>query len=127
MNSNIHLHSLQPLPKLTQKKVAQPRSERADFQRLLQNELAQPAELKLSKHAQQRMNLRGIEFSSAKWQTIEAKVEEAKRKGVTDSLVITRDAALVVSAKNDTVITVLNREEAESQIFTNINGTIVID
>lgn len=73
------------------------------------------------------MHVRGIEFSEAEWGKIAAKVEEAKRKGVTDSLVLTRDAALIVSAKNETVITVLNRDEAASQIFTNINGTIIIN
>lgn len=73
------------------------------------------------------MHVRGIEFSEAEWGRIAAKVEEAKRKGVTDSLVLTRDAALIVSAKNETVITVLNRDEAASQIFTNINGTIIIN
>lgn len=73
------------------------------------------------------MHVRGIEFSEAEWGKIAAKVEEAKRKGVTESLVLTRDAALIVSAKNETVITVLNRDEAASQIFTNINGTIIIN
>lgn len=73
------------------------------------------------------MHVRGIEFSEAEWGKIAVKVEEAKRKGVTDSLVLTRDAALIVSAKNETVITVLNRDEAASQIFTNINGTIIIN
>ena len=47
--------------------------------------------------------------------------------GVTDSLVLTKEAALVVSAKNNTVITAMGRDEASSQIFTNINGTILID
>ncbi|WP_241663243.1 hypothetical protein [Peribacillus simplex] len=39
---------------------------------------------------------------------------------VTESLVITENAALIVSTKNNKVITVMYRDEATSQIFTNI-------
>lgn len=127
MDPRIQSHSLQSLPKparhVAQRHVQQPGS----FQQLLQTELHTPAELKISKHAQQRMDTRGIDISTEQWMTIHEKVKEAKAKGVNDSLVLTSDAALVVSAKNNTVITVLDREEAKSQIFTNINGTIVID
>jgi flagellar operon protein len=55
------------------------------------------------------------------------KMEEAKEKGIKDSLVILKDVTLVVNAPNHTVITALTRSEAHSQIFTNINGAIVID
>jgi flagellar operon protein len=125
MDPRIHAQSLQSLPKPIRKSVNQPQTNH--FNTLLQNELKGTPELKVSKHAQHRMDMRGIEFSQEKWLTIQEKVKEAKQKGVKDSLVITNDAALVVSAQNDTVITVLNRDEAQSQIFTNINGTILID
>ena len=55
------------------------------------------------------------------------KVKEAKTMGVKESLVLVDDAALIVSAKNNTVITAMNRAEATAQIFTNINGTILMD
>lgn len=35
-------------------------------------------------------------------------------------------AALIVSAKNGTVITAMERDEAKEQLFTNIDGTIVL-
>ncbi|CAN7429525.1 TIGR02530 family flagellar biosynthesis protein [Rossellomorea sp. LjRoot5] len=83
--------------------------------------------MQISKHAKARMEKRGISIPSETWEKIGEKVKEAKKKGVQDSLVILKDAALIVSAKNQTVITALDREEANSQIFTNINGTILID
>ncbi|WP_390883495.1 hypothetical protein [Heyndrickxia oleronia] len=55
------------------------------------------------------------------------KVSEAKRKGVNESLVIVNNAALIVSAKNETVITAMNLQEASNQIFTNINGAIIVN
>jgi len=35
-------------------------------------------------------------------------------------------AALIVSAKNSTVITAMDRIEAKDQLFSNIDGTIVL-
>ncbi len=83
--------------------------------------------LTISKHAQLRMNQRNIDIDSATWSKIESRVQQAKKMGVTESLVLTENEALIVSAKNNTVITAMNRQEATAQIFTNINGTILID
>ncbi|WP_212134550.1 TIGR02530 family flagellar biosynthesis protein [Metabacillus litoralis] len=90
------------------------------------SELQNPT-LKISKHAQERIQQRDIHISDNDWNLIEEKVQEASYKGVTDSLVILQDAALIVSAKNKTVVTAMNIEEAKAQIFTNINGTIIMD
>ena len=83
--------------------------------------------LTISKHARQRLEQRGIHFNEARWNQIGEKVKEAKKMGVKESLVLVDDAALIVSAKNNTVITAMNRAEASEQIFTNINGTILMD
>lgn len=89
--------------------------------------LAKQQHLKISKHATDRLHERNIQIDDKEWQAIGEKVVEAKRKGITDSLVVTNNAALLVSAKNNTVVTAMNREEATNRIFTNINGTILID
>ncbi|MFJ7747050.1 TIGR02530 family flagellar biosynthesis protein [Peribacillus sp. NPDC097295] len=83
--------------------------------------------LTISKHAQMRMNQRKIEINQQTWDRIADKAIEAKKMGVTESLIITDNAALVISTKNNIVITVMDRDEASSQIFTNINGTILLD
>ncbi|MCA1009239.1 TIGR02530 family flagellar biosynthesis protein [Halobacillus halophilus] len=92
-----------------------------------QNVLNEAQTLRISKHAEKRLKQRNIEIDENKWNEISNKMAEAKSKGVTDSLVITNQAAFVVSTKNNTVVTALGREEAASQIFTNINGTIVLE
>ena len=84
-------------------------------------------QLIISKHAKLRLEQRGIRIEEDKWQQISEKVNEARKLGVKESLVLLDDAALIVSAKNQTVITAMDRKEAISQIFTNINGTIVMD
>lgn len=83
-------------------------------------------ELKISKHASERMQERNIEISQQQWQQITDKVFEARDKGVKQPLVLTDQAALIVSAKNATVITAMDRYEAKSQLFTNIDGTILL-
>lgn len=95
-------------------------------QHLEQAETSQ-TNLKISKHAGIRMDQRQIDISSDVWKQIGAKVHEAKQKGVNDSLVLIKNAALIVNAKNSTVVTVMDRKEAGKQIFTKIDGTIIMD
>ena len=95
------------------------------FVEQLNNALA-PQTLKVSKHATERLTERNITISEAEWAHVTDKVNEAKAKGIRDSLVLMDQAALIVSAKNSTVITAMDRKEAKDQLFTNIDGTIVL-
>lgn len=95
------------------------------FVEQLNNALA-PQPLKVSKHATERLTERNITISEAEWAHVTDKVNEAKAKGIRDSLVLMDQAALIVSAKNSTVITAMDRKEAKDQLFTNIDGTIIL-
>jgi flagellar operon protein len=88
---------------------------------------SQSQPLSFSKHASIRMGQRNISIDGETQKKIEEKLLEAKNKGVNDSLVLIHNAAFIINAKNNTVITAMDRNEAASQIFTNINGTILID
>lgn len=128
MNHKIMPHHLyQPLPKPVSKQQNPIKQPSLSFQSVLDKAIGETEQLKISKHAEKRMEDRGIEVSPKLWQRIYSKVLEAKEKGINDSLVITQNAAFVVSAKNETVITAMDRKEAGSQVFTNINGAILID
>ncbi|MFS0672440.1 TIGR02530 family flagellar biosynthesis protein [Ornithinibacillus sp. 179-J 7C1 HS] len=94
-----------------------------DFKSILKEQ----QELKVSRHANERLQERNIFLNKKQWQLISDKVSEAKQKGVTDSLVLMNNTALLVSAKNNTVVTAMNLEEASNRVFTNINGTILIN
>jgi len=82
--------------------------------------------LTISKHAQMRLQQRDINIDQQTWATIEQKLQKAKTMGVKDSLVLLDQAALIVSSKNNVVVTAMSRDEATTQIFTNINGTIIL-
>lgn len=83
-------------------------------------------DVNISKHAKQRLLERNIQMDTEKWSMIGDKMAEAKQKGVTDAVVILDDITFVVSTKNNTIITAMTQEETTNQIFTNINGTIVL-
>jgi len=108
-------------------KTIKSNSGNASFSSHLQKSMLSLDKLSISKHASQRLEQRGIVIDEEKWKQIEEKVKQAKKMGVKESLVLLNDAALIVSAKNNTVITAMNRKEATEQIFTNINGTIIMN
>lgn len=100
--NTIHYPTIPPQSKqVNQKKAVQ-----QSFQTILEN---QKAELKVSKHAQKRLDERNIQISPSQWNEIHEKMLEAKQKGVTDSVIVTKDAVLVASTKNHTIITALDK------------------
>ncbi|GGL44072.1 TIGR02530 family flagellar biosynthesis protein [Sporolactobacillus putidus] len=100
--------------------------ESSSFKQTLTEELNQ-LPVKLTKHAKDRFIQRNIHLSSQDWNQIYLKMKQAGKMGIGDSLVLTRKAALVVNAPRNMVITAMDLQEASSHIFTNINGTIVIN
>ncbi len=116
-----------PSPQFTNfEKIGNKKTKKSSFNNHFQHAL-QKEDLKISKHARHRLEERQININESQWKKITKQVNEAKKMGVNESLVLIDQAALIVSAKNKTVITAMDRKEASSQIFTNINGTIIID
>ena len=109
----------------TQKKSMAQTIEKQSFANHLK-EIPQNRKLKISKHANDRIIERNILISEQEWQELADKVYEARSKGVNQPLVLMDQAALIVSAKNETVITAMERSETKNQLFTNIDGTIVL-
>ena len=122
----LQTNSAQAIP-LMSTHMRQRKTVQQGFQHHFQTAVTTVEKLTISKHAKMRMDQRKIEINPQTWDRIADKANEAKKMGVTESLIITDNAALVVSTKNNKVITVMDRDEASSQIFTNINGTILLD
>jgi flagellar operon protein len=83
-------------------------------------------ELKFSAHAQQRMQSRGIDLSPDELVKLHEAVERCRDKGSKESLILTERAAFVVSVKNDTVITAVDRASLKDNVFTNIDSTVLL-
>lgn len=82
--------------------------------------------VKFSNHAVDRMMSRGIQFSKNDLEKLNEVVDKAAAKGARDSLVLMGDSALIVSVKNKTVVTVMDKANMKENVFTNIDSTIVM-
>lgn len=91
-----------------------------DFAAVLQDRL------KVSGHAQTRMQSRNIELGPAQWNRVLEGVDRAAAKGAKESLVMVDNAALVVSIKNRTVITAVDQQHLKENVFTNIDSAVIV-
>ncbi len=83
-------------------------------------------ELKFSQHAVRRMETRGIDLSSDDLVKMQDAVKKAQEKGSKESLILSDKGAFVVSVKNNTVITAIDKGSLKENVFTNIDSTIMI-
>ena len=83
-------------------------------------------ELKFSKHASQRLSDRNISLSQDQNERLLNGVEKADEKGIKDSLVLIDSLAFIVNVPNKTVITTMDQNEADENIFTNIDGAVIM-
>jgi flagellar operon protein len=82
--------------------------------------------VKFSNHAIERMRTRGISYSPEDITKLSDAISRAAAKGSKDSLVLMNDSALIVSVKNNTVVTVMDKNALKENVFTNIDSTVVI-
>lgn len=92
------------------------------FAEILQDEASK---LRFSGHAQSRLNSREISLSEDDVKRLETAVSKAEEKGARDSLVLLRDMAFIVSVRNRTVITAMKGDQAQENVFTNIDSAIM--
>lgn len=99
--------------------------EKNSFNELLQKEIAGIGELKFSRHALERLETRNIKLEQKHLLRLQEAVEKAQTKGARESLVLLDDLAFVVSIKNKTVITAVDRESRRGNVFTNIDSAVI--
>lgn len=96
----------------------------ASFEEVLGKEL-RGADIGFSRHAQQRLASRNIDFSQADLTRLNNAVGQVRAKGGRDSLVMLNDNALIVSVKNNQVVTVVDKNSLTDNVFTNIDSAII--
>ena len=82
--------------------------------------------VRLSQHAADRLRSRGITLSEQDMKKLAGAVDSVAQKGGKDSLIMMGDAALVVSVKNRTVVTAMDRQGMQGNVFTNIDSAVVL-
>ena len=82
--------------------------------------------LKFSKHASMRLESRNIELSTEQQERLETGAQKAEAKGMKESLVIVDSYSFIVNLPNKTVVTAMDHTESKENIFTNIDGAVII-
>ena len=96
------------------------------FGDILNQKIAEQHKLKFSAHAIKRMDQRGLHPSPVELERLSEGVEKAKEKGSQSSLILVDEMAYVVSVKNDTVITALDKNAAQGNVFSNIDSVAIV-
>lgn len=96
------------------------------FDSILKQKQSENEEIKFSKHAELRLQSRNISLTQAQKDKMREAVARAESKGVRDSLVLMDNLAFVVNIRNKTVITAANSNELKENVFTNIDGAVIV-
>jgi flagellar operon protein len=96
----------------------------SDFKEIFDSKLK---DLKISGHAAKRLKERNLEMDPVEYLKLKEAVSQLKKKGGNDSLVITGKAAYIIDVKNKTIVTAMDKENMENNVFTKIDSTMVIN
>lgn len=86
----------------------------------------QSNEITFSKHASDRLESRNINLTDSQVERLNGGVKQAKEKNINESLVMMDNLAFIVSVNNNTVITAMDQDSNDSNIFTNIDGAVIV-
>ena len=96
------------------------------FQEILESTQSSSREVRFSKHAAQRLSNRNIELTQNQKERLQAGTAKASQKGIRESLVLVDQLAFIVNIPNNTVVTAMQQNETDENIFTNIDGAVFI-
>lgn len=97
-----------------------------NFEQVLQQKINQNKEVKFSKHALERLEQRNIHLTPQDIAKINEAVDLAAKKGVKDTLVLMNNRVFVVNVNSKTVITASEEEQLKENVFTNIDGAVIV-
>ncbi len=92
----------------------------------VQENVATEGSLKFSKHAGERLRQRNITLSDEQMKRLQDGARKAEEKGIKESLVIMDILSFIVNTGNNTVITAMEQSSDADNIYTNIDGAVII-
>lgn len=108
---------------------SQIREQEISFQQILEqaNERKLQTEtVTFSKHANERLTSRNINLDAEQMERLNKGIMQAKEKSINESLVMMDNIAFIVNIKNNTVVTAMDQSSNDSNIFTNIDGAVIV-
>lgn len=86
----------------------------------------QSKNIKFSKHALTRMDKRNLSLDKNDMLKLEEAIVKAEKKGVKEALIIMNNQAFIANVANKTIITAVSNDGLSENIFTNIDGAVII-
>ncbi|MGN0497253.1 MAG: TIGR02530 family flagellar biosynthesis protein [Lachnospiraceae bacterium] len=99
------------------------------FQEVLQKKREaseRSSELVFSKHANERLATRNINLTENQIDRLNNGLKQAKEKKINESLVMMDNIAFIVNVKNNVVVTAMDQETNDNNVFTNIDGAVIV-
>ncbi|MBZ4666235.1 TIGR02530 family flagellar biosynthesis protein [Mahella sp.] len=122
MSNEIYLNPYVWSPPAEKANNQKPVRQDASFDDVLKGKL----DIKLSKHAEQRIKDRNINLTGEDADKLNQAVARAQAKGIKSSLILMQDKAFIVSVSSNTIITAVDKQHLADSIFTNIDGAVII-
>ena len=117
-----------PLPITPAGGVKQPAKQKSgySFQDAMRREIEGDRGVKLSAHAERRLQERNITLAPQDLEKIGTALGQAASKGARESLIIYDGLALITNVKSKTIVTAIDNRGGESQVFTNIDSAVIV-
>ncbi|WP_096635490.1 TIGR02530 family flagellar biosynthesis protein [Clostridium cochlearium] len=80
----------------------------------------------LSNHAHERLRQRNIVLNPQDMKKVNEGINMGEKKGCKEIVILYKDIALVTNIKNRTVITAMAKDESQGNVFTNIDGMVIL-
>ena len=96
------------------------------FAGMMQQEIQKENGVQFSKHAEMRIQQRGIDVSASLMNSLNEAVEKARAKGAKDTVIIGSQGAFIVNVPNNIVVTTMTEQEMRNNIFTNIDSAVLM-
>ena len=84
------------------------------------------SEIRFSKHASNRLADRNLTLSENQLSRLSEGLKKAGEKGIRESLVMVDQLAFIVNVPSNTVITAMDQNQARENVFTNIDGAVIV-
>ena len=123
MNTYLSIEQVRAQMNQTPAKQVNIKEDTPSFSSILQQK---NEEVKFSKHANARLNDRNINLTSNQMDRLNNAKEMSSAKGIKNSLVLMDDYAFIVNVPSSTVITAMDKNETKENVFTNIDGAVIV-
>ena len=119
-------HVSRPYQPQRPKELEEQATENLSFRQALEDQLQQTSNVSFSKHAVNRAIQRNLDLSEDSIARLNEGVRLAEEKKLEDPLILIDRTAFLVNIKHHKVITTVDAEELKGNVFTNIDGTVII-